>query len=317
MSADQNTFVMGDEGAGYLISVSDLMAGLLFVFIITLMAFVINYQRAAEQADAAEVELKSESKQTAAERDRLKAESKQTAAERDRLKAESKQTAAERDRLKAERDRLQLERDRLNAVVDDLTNAKRLRVEMLERIQRELVALGIRVEVDTEHGILHLTEDAVQFPSGRAELTDKEDRKLSRIGDVLSEVLPCYAAGASSAVGCEPHKAGKLESVFIEGHTDNVPYTRSGRFDDNWDLSAQRAMYTYRTMIVGNDGLSGMRNGDGFPVFSVSGYGEGRPRNKYDEPTPDAANRRIDLRFIMSPPRADVAPVAELKGSGL
>ena len=34
--------LLEDEGAGYLISISDMMAGLLFIFIITLVAFIIN-----------------------------------------------------------------------------------------------------------------------------------------------------------------------------------------------------------------------------------------------------------------------------------
>ena len=44
---DDQTF-LEDEGAGYLVSVSDIMAGLLFVFIITLVAFVIQFQYASD-----------------------------------------------------------------------------------------------------------------------------------------------------------------------------------------------------------------------------------------------------------------------------
>ena len=32
-----------DEGSGYLVSVSDLMSGLVFIFIITLVAFILNF----------------------------------------------------------------------------------------------------------------------------------------------------------------------------------------------------------------------------------------------------------------------------------
>jgi len=38
-----------DEDSGYLVSVSDLMSGLVFIFIITLVAFIINFQEAAQK----------------------------------------------------------------------------------------------------------------------------------------------------------------------------------------------------------------------------------------------------------------------------
>lgn len=274
MNEHQDTLLQ-DEGAGYLISMSDLMAALLFVFLITLMAFVLSFQRATERRDTEKVELEQETAKAV------------------------------------------VERDRLRRVVEDLTNSKALRSEMLARIKSELESQGIHVEVDTEHGILHLTEEAINFPSSKADLAPEEAAKLGKIGAVLTRVLPCYAAFPTEGLECDPGKQGKLESVFVEGHTDNMPYMR-GRFQDNWDLSAQRAMYTYRVMVDReHPDLARLRNEDGLPIFSVSGYGEGRPRNAHDKPTPDAANRRIDLRFIMTPPKADVGPITELHDQGL
>jgi flagellar motor protein MotB len=54
------------------------------------------------------------------------------------------------------------------------------------------------------------------------------------------------------------------------------------------------------------------------PVFSVSGYGEGRPilGHAHEKPTPDIENRRIDLRFIMTPPSETEAEKA-LKDAGV
>lgn len=276
--------LLEDEGAGYLISVSDLMAGLLFIFIITLMAYVLNFQRATQQTEQQQRVLEEESRRTSEERDRLRTE-----------------------------------RDRLAAIIDDLTNSRRLRAEMLERIRQELEAQGLRVEVDSEHGILHLTEEVLQFESGRAELPADQRARLAKVSDVLARVLPCYVASPPPGPQCDPHYAGKLESVFVEGHTDNVPYGR-GRFRDNWDLSAQRAMYIYRTMVQEfQPSLSKLRNSEGFPIFGVAGYGEGRPRpgHYHETPVSDPANRRIDLRFIMSPPREEIAPLKELKEKGL
>lgn len=259
-----------DEGTGYLISVSDIMAGLLFVFLITLVAFVINFRFATDRQEEA------------------------------RQIAEDRQLQAER-------------------VTEDLTNARRLRQELLTDIEGRLIDLQIRVEVDFDHGVLRLTEDAMTFPSGSAELPPAERTKLRQIGSVLIGVLPCYTTEPPAE--CGPEKKGKLDAVFIEGHTDNVPlgFAVRERFRDNWDLSAQRAMYTYRMLAEFELGVPLLRNRLEQPLFSVSGYGEGRPVVTHAGPTNEPRNRRIDLRFIMSPPElpSEPAPIREIREHGL
>lgn len=270
-----------DDGGGYLIAVSDMMAALLFVFLITLVAFVINFQLAAEEQQQAQAE-----------------------------------AVEEKERAEAQRDLAQAEQERLELVRDDLTNSRRLREEMLEAIREELEERGIRVEIDREHGILRLTENAISFESAQAALAERERAKLAEVAAVLADVLPCYATESRS--DCESRTQGKLEAVFVEGHTDNVPL-QGGRFRDNWDLSAQRAMYTYRAISKDEPALVELRNQLDQPLFSVSGYGEGRPVMAHSAPTADPRNRRIDLRFIMAPPEAtqEPEPVRALRERGL
>lgn len=282
MMQEQDSSVSGDDdGAGYLISVSDMMAALLFVFLITLVAFVMNFRVATDEQRAA----------------------------RERALLEKEQAERQRDAAQAEKERLE-------SVRDDLTNARRLREQMLEDIRRRLDERGIRIEIDHEHGVLRLTENAISFQSAKAELDQPEQQKLAEIGAVLKAVLPCYATEAPP--GCDAKTRGKLEAVFLEGHTDNVPL-QGQRFRDNWDLSAQRAMYTYRLLVDREPGLARLHNEVDQPLFSVSGYGDGRPVIKHPEPTPEPRNRRIDLRFIMAPPGAaeEPEPIRELKAQGV
>lgn len=278
---DVQANLMEDEGGGYLVAVSDMMAALLFVFMITLVAFVINFQLAAAEQEEAQQE-----------------------------------AVAEKERAEAQRDLARAAQQRLESVRDDLTNARRLREEMLEAIRAELEERGIRVEIDSEHGILRLTENAISFGSAQATLAQREREKLNEVATVLAEVIPCYAEDAPTS--CETRTQGKLEAVFIEGHTDNVPL-QGGRFRDNWDLSAQRAMYTYRSISSDQPELIALRNALDQPLFSVSGYGAGRPIINHDEPTAEPRNRRIDLRFIMAPPTAiaDPEPIRALREQGV
>jgi hypothetical protein len=78
-------------------------------------------------------------------------------------------------------------------------------------------------------------------------------------------------------------------------------------------------MYTYRAISKDQPELVELRNQVGQPLFSVSGYGAGRPVVSHDEPTADPRNRRIDLRFIMTPPTAtaDPEPVRALRERGV
>lgn len=241
--------------SGNLISVSDVMAGLLFVFMITLVAFIINFQEAI---------------------------------------------------------------DRQEAINNSLTNLDQLRSEMLDEIQSRLIRQGVRVETDEQHGVLRLTEDAVTFESASASLRPDQLPNLEKIKRVLEEVLPCYSAQALSdivaSLDCSPEQAGKLDSTFIEGHTDNVPIGTDT--DRNWELSAQRAIYTYRELVGGSEVLSALTNTQSEPLFSVSGYGYQRAVIPHKLPTNEPRNRRIDLRFIMAPPEP-VDPQARLQAQGL
>ncbi len=260
-NARQQT-VVDDEGAGYLISVADMMSGLLFVFIITLMAFVINLR-------------------------------------------EAEKNMKQREREKQEQIRA-------------LTNQEEVREALLKTIKSELDKRGIQVEVVAEQGVLRLREKAVRFLSGKAYLTGRDRMNVETIAAVLADVLPCYVQRADfTPHHCSDNTADRLDSVFIEGHTDNMPINND-QFKSNWELSAQRAIESYRVMITSSPELGRLKNQAEESLFSVSGYGFDRPVNKHDKPTDDEVNRRIDLRFIMTVPKGVENEVAsDMRSRGI
>jgi len=65
----------------------------------------------------------------------------------------------------------------------------------------------------------------------------------------------------------------------------------------------QRAIEVYRILIGKNEYLEQIKNESGFPVFSVSGYGATRPISAETDYEKYMLDRRIDLRFIMVPPK--------------
>jgi flagellar motor protein MotB len=87
----------------------------------------------------------------------------------------------------------------------------------------------------------------------------------------------------------------RLEAIFVEGHTD-----REGTQAYNWDLSADRAINTFRALSDEARLATDLRNDDGKYLFSVAGYGENRPAVQGRSEEAMRQNRRIDLRFVMN-----------------
>jgi chemotaxis protein MotB len=167
----------------------------------------------------------------------------------------------------------------------------------------QLLQGQVPVIVDEENGTLQLGDD-VLFPKGSAETYPEALPKLRLLGKALDAVLPCYAlAAAVPPPGyCAATSKGRLEAVYIEGHTDATPI-RTSRFQNNWDLSAARASETFKKLVEAFPGLGGLRNDRNERLIGVSGYGELRPVDESGTPEAMQKNRRIELRFIMVSPR--------------
>lgn len=190
-------------------------------------------------------------------------------------------------------------------VTEELTGANKTRTEILEQLQRKLKEQGVPVIIDSENGVLRLP-DSVLFDSGQRELKPQGRTNVDHLAAALIDILPCYSDGIAKPASC-PQSKHKLESVYIEGHTDSDRYAGSGGLKDNWDLSVVRATNTYRTLIEYQPGLSSLcapKQGRCDPILSVSGYGPQRPvpDGQGTEEERKQQNRRIDLRLIMMTP---------------
>jgi flagellar motor protein MotB len=232
-----------EDESNYFMSISDIMSGLMFIFILILAIFVVDFMIASKDFQ-----------------------------------------------------------DNINQLKEN----QEMRSEMLIDVQSQLAKLNVDIDIDIEHGVLRLNENAIRFTSGLAELTQEQQLRLQTVAKVLATILPCYGTNAPVNDICLPRTKGKLDSVFIEGHTDNVPIVGdlTKKFKNNWELSTARAIYTYQQITSSQVVLTEMTNTNNQPIISVSGYGDGRPvpNHEYSTPTNDPINRRIDIRFIMSPP---------------
>ena len=195
-------------------------------------------------------------------------------------------------------------------VTDQLTGADQTRAEILQQLKQSLKDKGIPVEVDVQNGILRLP-DAILFDSGHDELKPDGKVAVNHLAEALWDVLPCYTDlpnGVSAAHSkCRADVKHHIESLYIEGHTDQDRLNGTLRLKDNWDLSVNRATNTYRELVTLNSNLESLcvRKSDRCdPILSVSGYGEKRPVDLGNSDEAKKRNRRIDLRIIMVKPDA-------------
>lgn len=189
------------------------------------------------------------------------------------------------------------------SLVRELDNTNQVRDAILEDIQRTLEEQGVFVTVDLDNGVLRLPE-RILFGSGEDRLSEIGVAALQALADALVRVVPCYANATSrrSTSSCNNAEEVFLESIAVEGHTDNIPVSPLRTFTDNWELSMLRAIGTYKELIAQRIELDELVNPEGQKLFSVSGYGEFRPIDSNESEKGRQANRRIDLRFRMMPP---------------
>jgi flagellar motor protein MotB len=300
------------ESEGYFASVSDLMVGILFVFLLMLTVFALNFRDDSARLD--ELIARAERAERAAQVEKANAEAARAEAE---LQLAEAQRQSERARLQEEeatRLRAQNEvlRARLQEAADklrrELADREAARDALLQRLARGLEARRIQFILDPRSGVLRLS-DAVPFPTGGSALTDPARRTVTALGEVLAEVLPCFSHGAPRQ-NCDLSDSPILEAMLVEGHTDRQPFqglTAAESQARNDLLSTERALTVFAHLRQQQRILDDLRNPSDQPLLGVSGYGQRRPLPEATSLSEAhlAQNRRIDLRFILSARTSD------------
>jgi outer membrane protein OmpA-like peptidoglycan-associated protein len=251
---------LGGDGHDYFASMTDLMLGLVFIFIIVLMVVALNMRQSAPMAAAP-------------------------------APVATPPT--------------------LPLPPSATSEANLARRDLLRDIAK-ILAGALVVTIDEENGTLQLGGD-VLFPTASADAYPETLPKLRLLAEALAEVLPCYAVASDAAamVSCDNRHKGRLDAIYIEGHTDTTPI-HTARFQSNWELSAARASATFAQLIAAVPVLGALKNDQAAALIGVSGYGDLRPVDTSGTAAGMQRNRRIELRFIMATPNAtDVARIVE------
>lgn len=222
-----------------------------------------------------------------------------------------------------------------------------------------------RIEFDATTGTIRFSDDVLRFRTGSDAIPETSHDVLRVLADTLADTIPCLAhleptgeASEDSEIDCSwleedfaqqelfDRQLGSLadfrpsesedgapliwiDGVFVEGHTDCVPFGRVEPDFGNWQLGAGRASRTLLFLVDHNATLfqifskdpdDPQQARDAQRVFGVASYADRRPAHQIGASTyPDDArreadwlsacnalstethdrNRRIDIRIVM------------------
>ncbi|TKT75387.1 peptidoglycan -binding protein [Aquamicrobium sp. LC103] len=170
-----------------------------------------------------------------------------------------------------------------NAKIADL--GRRLNVALAQRVQelnryrsdffgrlREILSDRENIRIVGDRFVF---QSEVLFPSGSEVINEQgreEMRKLAgAILDLQREIPP------------------EINWVLrVDGHTDTVPLSGTGRYRDNWELSSARATSVVKFLI---------ENGVPANRLVAAGFGEFQPLDGTDTADARTRNRRIELKL--------------------
>lgn len=182
--------------------------------------------------------------------------------------------------------------EQLNDEIKKLEQNIEARKDLLQSLKDELLKEKINVDIDKENGNMRLKSDLL-FSSGSADISDEGKRQIGEIAKILVLKLK------------EEKYLTAIDTVFIEGHTDNVPIT-SYKYGRNWtnkELSSQRAINTFSEMnLETNNEIISLKNIKEKSLFSYSGYADTRPLCVDDSNECRNKNRRIEFYFTVNTP---------------
>ena len=254
-----------DSQDNFWISYADLMAGLLFVFILVIGAIIVKHNfitsEFVEQKKSIELlELKAKQKEAAAEKLRKELLEQKKHMEELALKAKQKEEAAEK---------LREELDETKETIFKLTSVK---TNVIEKLR---LKLGDKIEVDPKSGALRISGN-ILFKQGEYELIENSKVALTNI---LSEYIKVLMD--------DEEIKSNLDQIIIEGHTNS-----DGSYVYNLELSQKRALSVMKFLLklnpeVEND-LKGYVTANGRSETDL--IMENKKEDKF-------SSRRIEIKF--------------------
>lgn len=313
-----------EDEENYFASMTDVVIGLLFIFIIMLMFFAMRFQQATQQQDQA----------TQRQKQATEEQIEVTERQKTLIDELTDSEAARREILHDLRDGLRREGIVVSVIEEEgiLRFPEEILFEKsswdlnakgsvaLRSLARALDAVlpcyttGSRSRVDDCPNKKARAQIEAIFIEGHA---DSDPYKNPANGRTIPQMA---AATGKHSVEVTVAPSDQRSSLLpFLNRTNALPAVQAGPEPrrpanlpprDNLDLSALRATSTFRELMKALPDLAEYMSPDNKSVLSVSGYGEYRPLARSDGEALDKykqRNRRIDLRILMAETSAEAA----------
>ncbi len=287
-----------DNGFNVWRSYSDMMAGVLLLFVlimcVTLFQAQKSYNESIKERDekiALQEEYTAEilAQQNALDEKEgiLKDQDKQLKSQDEQLAEQKKLLADLAEKLKKQKATLNKQQSSLDektALLEEqqqkIDNIIGVKAEVVESLKKEFSKNNVNVDIDSKTGALTLDAN-VMFAYDEAELTEEGKQALGNI-------LPIYCKVLLE----EAHKP-YLAEIIIDGYTDT-----DGDYAYNLELSQQRSLAVAQYLLdIQHDFLNDSESLDLQDYLTVNGHSMSNPILDKDGKVDKDASRRVEVKF--------------------
>ncbi|MCP1200135.1 peptidoglycan -binding protein [Notoacmeibacter sp. MSK16QG-6] len=190
-----------------------------------------------------------------------------------------RQIAALEDALEASEAKERESSTRIADLGQRLNVALARRVQELNRYRSDFFG-RLREILENREGISvvgdrFVFQSEVLFSSGSEDLNPAGQDEMNKLAQAVNEL--------------RQEIPDELDWILrVDGHTDNVPLSGTGRIRDNWELSAQRAIAVVKYLV--DQGVPADR-------LAATGFADNQPLADGDDDESRRRNRRIELKL--------------------
>ncbi len=201
----------------------------------------------------------------------------------ERLRALDQTVSSERQDITRLRAELEARNAKLNELENILFRKDSVVNALKESVSKALMGFeGQGLTVQMKNGKVYVSlDEKLLFKSGSTSVDPKGVQALQKLSKVL--------------------ESNRDVNIMIEGHTDDVPFTKGASIKDNWDLSVMRATSVVRILLEGSS-IDPLR-------LTASGHGEFMPVDPSKTAEARTKNRRTEI--ILTPKLDELLKILE------
>lgn len=287
-----------DGGFNVWRSYSDMMAGVLLLFVLLMCVTLFQAQKSYDESiqerdekialqEEYTLEILAQQNELDEKEGQLKTQDEQIKTQDEKLKDQEALLAQLAAKLKDQEATLNSQQTALDektklledqqAQIDQIIGVK---ADVIEALKQEFSKNNINVDIDTQTGALTL-ESSVLFNYDEAELTDEGKQ-------ALQQVLPIYCK-----VLLQQDYMQYLAEIIIDGYTDT-----DGDYSYNLSLSQQRSLAVAQYLLdIQGEFLTGEQSQSLQDYLTVNGHSMANPILDADGNVDKDASRRVEVKF--------------------